>query len=161
GSNNLATQSTGLPTGVADTTTALLDLGDLANNGGPTQTIALGPGSAAIDEGLDTTIAPYNLATDQRGSRYPRKFGTAVDIGAFEVQNVHTATAITDNSSGSSTYGTAVTFTATVTNSFGNGVTPTGSVEFFDGTQDLGAGSPLSGSGNTATSTFMISTLDH
>ncbi|HEV3313039.1 MAG TPA: Ig-like domain repeat protein, partial [Chloroflexota bacterium] len=38
-------------------------------------------------------------------------------------------------------------------------VTPSGSVEFFDGATDLGAGSALSGSGNSATSTFSIGTL--
>src|SRR5262249_14050218 len=35
-SNNLATQSTGLPTGFISTTTAALNLGSLGSNGGPT-----------------------------------------------------------------------------------------------------------------------------
>ncbi len=54
-------------------------LGALANNGGPTQTMALGAGSAAID------AAPVAgcPATDQRG--VPRPQGAACDIGAFEV----------------------------------------------------------------------------
>jgi hypothetical protein len=84
GSNNLATQSTNLPTGVSATTTAALDLGPLANNGGPTPTMALLPGSSAIDAGLDTTQAPYNLTTDQRGTGFSRQFGKVVDVGAFE-----------------------------------------------------------------------------
>ena len=50
----------------------------LADNGGPTQTMALMSGSPAINTGT-ATGAP---ATDQRG--LPR-FG-AVDKGAFEVQ---------------------------------------------------------------------------
>src|SRR5262249_1491432 len=36
---------------------------------------------------------------------------------------------------------------------------PTGTVEFFDGSTDLGPGSALSGSGSSATSTFSSSTL--
>jgi hypothetical protein len=84
GSNDLATQSTNLPTGVTATTTALLNLGGLANNGGPTQTMALAVGSSAIGAGLDTTAAPYNLTTDQRGTGFARMFGGAVDVGAIE-----------------------------------------------------------------------------
>ncbi len=53
-------------------------LGPLADNGGPTLTMALLPGSPAIDAG-DSFLAP---ATDQRG--YPRCVGLATDIGAFE-----------------------------------------------------------------------------
>ena len=53
-------------------------LGPLADNGGPTLTMALGPGSPAIDAG-DTAAAP---PTDQRG--FPRPVGSAVDIGAYE-----------------------------------------------------------------------------
>jgi hypothetical protein len=59
-------------------------LGPLAANGGPTETMSLLPGSAAIDGGeaacVDAVGAP--LLEDQRGD--PR--GTPCDIGAFEVQ---------------------------------------------------------------------------
>jgi hypothetical protein len=55
-----------------------LMLGPLANNGGPTLTMALRPLSPAIDAG-DTSVAP---ATDQRG--LPRPFGYSADVGAFE-----------------------------------------------------------------------------
>ena len=72
---------------------------------------------------------------------------------AFEVQ---TTTALTTSAS-PSTYGNSVTFTATISDT-ASGV-PTGSVEFYDGTTDLGPGSILSGSGNSATSTFTTSTL--
>jgi hypothetical protein len=57
-------------------------LGPLANNGGPTLTMALLPGSPAIDAG-DTAAAP---PTDQRG--FPRPAGLAADIGAFEYGSV-------------------------------------------------------------------------
>jgi len=53
-------------------------LGPLANNGGPTQTLALLPGSPAIDEG-DDQLCP---TTDQRG--VPRPQQAHCDIGAFE-----------------------------------------------------------------------------
>lgn len=58
-------------------------LGALANNGGPTQTMALGAGSPAIDGG-DSFNAP---PTDQRGVSRTDGNGDgfiAVDIGAFE-----------------------------------------------------------------------------
>jgi len=57
-------------------------LAPLADNGGPTQTHALLPGSPAIDTG--SNIA--NLETDQRGGDYARVSGAAADIGAFEAQ---------------------------------------------------------------------------
>jgi hypothetical protein len=53
-------------------------LGPLANNGGPTLTRALLPGSPAMDA-ADTLAAP---AVDQRGA--PRPVGPAADIGAYE-----------------------------------------------------------------------------
>jgi hypothetical protein len=55
-------------------------LGPLADNGGPTQTMALLPGSPAIDHGRND----LGLATDQRG--FARVANGAADIGAFEVQ---------------------------------------------------------------------------
>ena len=59
-------------------------LGPLADNGGPTQTMALLPGSAAIDAGEAPCLSASGqpLATDQRG--LPR--GNPCDIGAFELQ---------------------------------------------------------------------------
>src|SRR5262249_50678305 len=63
-------------------------LGPLQNNGGPTQTQALLPGSPAIDAG-DNAGCP---ATDQRGGPRPldaKVAGVAVcDIGAFEVETL-------------------------------------------------------------------------
>ncbi|HEX3564905.1 MAG TPA: choice-of-anchor Q domain-containing protein, partial [Acidimicrobiales bacterium] len=53
-------------------------LGPLADNGGPTQTVALLPGSPAINAGG----GPNCPSTDQRGE--PRPQGKACDIGAFE-----------------------------------------------------------------------------
>lgn len=53
-------------------------LSSLANNGGPTETMALKAGSPAIDAIYDSSAPPF----DQRG--VPRPFGPRSDIGAFE-----------------------------------------------------------------------------
>jgi hypothetical protein len=71
GKHNSLTNSTSLN----DVNPALAPLG---NYGGPTPTMALLPGSPAIDAG-DPNAFP---ATDQRGR--PRPYGPAPDIGAFE-----------------------------------------------------------------------------
>src|SRR5215831_19125568 len=58
-------------------------LGPLQDNGGPTFTHALLPGSPAIDAGDDSVLGPpLSLTTDQRGPGLPRKSGLHVDIGA-------------------------------------------------------------------------------
>jgi hypothetical protein len=58
-----------------------LDLGELANNGGPTMTLALGAGSVAIDH---IPVVDCEVDEDQRDE--PRPGGTMCDVGAFEVQ---------------------------------------------------------------------------
>jgi hypothetical protein len=65
-------------------------LAALADNGGPTQTIALLLGSPAIDRGsnllaVDPTT-DLRLTTDQRGLGFPRISHNTVDIGAYELQ---------------------------------------------------------------------------
>jgi hypothetical protein len=59
-------------------------LGPLQDNGGPTFTHALLPGSPAIDAG-DPSFAPPP-PFDQRGPGFPRVSGSRIDIGSFEVQ---------------------------------------------------------------------------
>ena len=67
-------------------------LGYLANNGGPTQTHALLPGSPAIDAGSNALAVDENgipLSTDQRGAGFDRiqddgSGVSRVNIGAFE-----------------------------------------------------------------------------
>jgi hypothetical protein len=54
-------------------------LGSLADNGGPTRTLAPAAGSSAIDTGLDGPTCPGH---DQRG--IPRPQGSHCDIGAVE-----------------------------------------------------------------------------
>jgi Right handed beta helix region len=59
-------------------------LGPLQDNGGPTFTHALLPGSPAINAGdLNFTPPPYY---DQRGPLFRRVFNRRIDIGSFETQ---------------------------------------------------------------------------
>ncbi len=82
GSGGLVNHSDGNLVGVSNPR-----LGSLANNGGPTQTIALLQGSLAYNTGRnDFALDPLGnaLTTDQRGGSFPRVIDGTVDIGAFE-----------------------------------------------------------------------------
>jgi len=80
GANNLIVTSTyAVPAGTLNTDP---NLQALANNGGPTRTVALIAGSSAIDKGNNAA----GLATDQRGTGFARVGGASADIGAFELQ---------------------------------------------------------------------------
>lgn len=87
GAYNIITRSayTTLPgdTNRTCTPNAGLYLGALANNGGPTLTMALLTGSCAIGAGPDYTPLPGNVTTDERGEARPTN--KAVDIGAFQI----------------------------------------------------------------------------
>ena len=66
-------------------------LGSLSDHGGPTQTMALLPGSPAIDAGSDALAVDADsnpLATDQRGAGFPRIVLGSVDMGAYEYTDV-------------------------------------------------------------------------
>ena len=60
------------------------NLAALADNGGPTFTHLLNPGSPALDAG--NNAAASALTTDQRGTGFARLSNTTIDIGAFEFQ---------------------------------------------------------------------------
>jgi hypothetical protein len=84
GHNLIETVSSGCDlTGITDSNITGDDpmLGDLGDNGGPTQTHALLEGSPAIDAGSEDCPPPN---ADQRGT--PRPQGSTCDIGAFEVE---------------------------------------------------------------------------
>jgi len=69
--------------GFTAVTPAQLNLGPLADNGGPTETHALLPGSVAIDAAPDCTdVAVNTVSADQRGVGRPQ--GSACDVGAYE-----------------------------------------------------------------------------
>jgi hypothetical protein len=72
-----------------DVTAEQLALGPLQDNGGPTETHALGAGSVAIDRIPAEDCVDVNgalLTTDQRGEPRPETGGTLCDVGAFELQ---------------------------------------------------------------------------
>jgi hypothetical protein len=79
----------------------------LADNGGPTLTMALDPTSIAIDAGPDPVATFTGNGFDQRGTPYVRVSGSAVDIGAFELQADPPPTSSTTSSTTSTTSTTA------------------------------------------------------
>ena len=84
------------------------DLGPLADNGGPTQTLALLVGSPAIDTGnnaLAVDGAGNALATDQRGPGYARVVGPNVDIGAYEFNHTVVVSTTSDENDGNYSFG--------------------------------------------------------
>jgi hypothetical protein len=106
GSGGLVNGANGNQVGVAN-----LGLAPLGNYGGPTQTIALLPGSPAIDAGTSSG-AP---TTDQRGVS---RVG-AVDIGAFESQGFTMTLTSGDNqvTAPSTAFANALDVTVTANNS--------------------------------------------
>jgi Bacterial Ig-like domain (group 3) len=126
-------------------------LGPLADNGGPTETMALLPGSPAIGAGSVALAVDANgnpLSTDQRGEA--RIVDGNVDIGAFEGQQESTTTTAAA-SPATSVSGQSVTFTATVTPQAGSAIPiAAGSIQFeVDGSN---FGSPVSLVDGSATS---------
>ncbi|MBN9118617.1 MAG: Ig-like domain repeat protein [Planctomycetes bacterium] len=153
GTNNLieanAGSGNGFTGGIASSADPLL--GPLANNGGPTQTLAPSPGSPAVDAGSNALI-PAGVSTDQRG--FGRTVNTTADIGAVEMQPVEITV-----SPSPSVYGQGVTFTATVTN-LGAAVTG-GTVTFLDGNTALSGALALGGDGRASFTTATLSAGPH
>jgi len=129
--NNISTDDSCGIAGFTQKSTAELALGPVQDNGGPTQTIALLAGSAAIDAADDTSCP----SVDQRGVTRPK--GPHCDIGAYELS----VTVDLISSVNPSSYGQSVTFTATVLE---HGSIPTGTVIFRDGGSEICSGVPLS-----------------
>jgi hypothetical protein len=86
-------------------------LGSLQNNGGPTATMSLLPGSPAIGAGAGTSLIPGLSVptTDQRGDPRP---ANSIDIGAFQTQP---PPAITSADHTTFALGAAGAFTVTTT----------------------------------------------
>ena len=104
-------------------------LGPLQDNGGPTFTHALLPGSPAIDAGNPNFTPPPLF--DQRGSGFDRVVNGRIDVGSFEVQGpsltpTPTATA-TATSTPTATPSLTPTPTATFTPTATATTTPTSS----------------------------------
>ena len=70
-------------TDLVNITEGQLDLEPLADNGGPTMTHALGPGSVAVDH---IPAVDCEVTEDQRSQPRPETGGTMCDVGAVEVQ---------------------------------------------------------------------------
>ncbi len=96
-------------------------LGPLADNGGPTLTQALLPGSPAIDAG----VAVPGVTTDQRG--VPRPQGIAPDIGAFESRGFTLAVVQGDNQRAPAGSSFPVPLAVTIASPFGEPVGAAGS----------------------------------
>jgi hypothetical protein len=130
-------------------------LGALQDNGGPTATMALLPGSPAIGAGAATSQIPGLpvLATDQRGDPRP---ANSIDIGAFQVQTVQSVptTTVLASSLNPAPFGQSVTFTATVHAVGQASGTPTGTVTFLDGTTSISTGSLSNGVASLTISTL-------
>ncbi len=82
----------GTPSGTVVTTGSTIvgrdpRLAPLGDNGGPTATRALLPGSPAIDSGSNRLA----LLDDQRGNGFAREVNGRADMGAFEVQHAFEA----------------------------------------------------------------------
>ena len=107
----------------------------LANNGGPTMTMALQPGSPAFNAGsnalaVDSSNAP--LTTDQRGGTFNRIAAVHVDIGAFEIQTaeslVVTTTADEDDRTSDPSFGTGTSLREAV--NYANSLTGSHTITF-------------------------------
>jgi parallel beta-helix repeat protein len=130
-------------------------LGPLQYNGGPTQTLALMPGSPAIDAG-DNTGAP---ACDQRG--FTRIVGGAIDIGAFEVQPANQVTHFGVSAPATAVAGSTFNVTVQALDDSGNLVSGyTGTVYFTssDGQAILPADYTFTGA-DGGTHTFSVTLL--
>jgi hypothetical protein len=161
GSGGLVNGVNGNQVGVANP-----GLGTLADNGGPTQTIALLDGSPAIDTGSNAlAVDPSTgqpLTTDQRGPGFARIVNGTVDIGAFEVQPTETLVVTTQppaSVTAGSPFGLTVTAedsSGTVDTSFSGTVT----VTLFNNPGGATLGGTLSVMAQSGVATFSDLTLD-
>ncbi len=112
GYNVCSDNGSGLLNGPGDQINTDPMLGPLQNNGGPTLTHALLPGSPAIDAGDPNFAPPPDY--DQRGPGFVRVFNGRIDVGSFEVQPTPTPTpTLTPTATATST--PTATFTPTPT----------------------------------------------
>lgn len=99
-------------------------IGPLADNGGPTKTMAIGTNSPAFDK---IPITPTNYpSTDQRG--VPRPIGSGADIGAFEFENIGRPVITSQPADRTNVQSSAVSFSVTAA-----GATPLIYHWFFNG----------------------------
>ena len=94
--------------GTNDNKVADPQLGALASNGGPTKTMAISTSSPATNAGTSVSLATGGLLLgpqcfDQRGVGFPRWYGAAPDMGAYELKSgaTITPTSLADSGAGS------------------------------------------------------------
>ena len=132
-------------------------------SGTPTGTVTFYDGTTAIGTGTLNSSRQAKLTTSALGAgthtitatyNGDAKFLTSTTTLGQTVDQADTKTSLTSSST-QSVYGQAVTLTATVTTVSPGKGTPTGQVEFYDGTTDLGSGTL----GSTGKATFVTSYL--
>jgi hypothetical protein len=157
GSNDLV--GTGGSAGLSSTTNQLgvadPDLGPLADNGGPTATMALLPGSLAIGNGSEALeVSPQGspLTTDQRGQPLDTP---NPDIGAYQTHPL-ISLSFKDLTSPGIAYGTA---SVMISGTLSNGDQAPPDTESIEVTLDGATQSAAFGTGGAFTTTFDTSTL--
>jgi hypothetical protein len=113
----------GFLTGPGDQINTEPILGPLQDNGGPTFTHALLPGSPAIDAG-DPNFTPPPFS-DQRGPGFDRVVNGRIDVGSFEVQQPLPTPTLTPTPTTTATATSTPTATATPTPTVTATATPT------------------------------------
>ena len=159
--------SGGLTNGVNNNQVGVVSplLGTLANNGGPTQTHALLPGSPAINAGSNAILPADTfdldgdsntaeaLPVDQRGAGFSRIVNTTVDIGAFESRGFSISASSGTPQSTLILTSFASPLVATVTSAFGEPVAG-GVVTFTAPDPNAGPSATFPGPASTATATI-------
>ncbi len=115
------------------------DLGPLANNGGETDTLALLPGSPAINAGTNTGCPP----ADQRGVTRPQQ--GVCDIGAFEYVPSADLQLAKSGTPGTVTVGHNLTYTLTVRNNGPDAATGVTVTDTLPGGESLVSAAPSQG----------------
>jgi len=136
-----------------------VDPNGLANNGGPTPTVALFPGSPAVDAisvAACTSLTGEPISFDQRGITRPQD--SACDIGAFEFTGVPP----TFTSAGNTTFtvGLAASFTVMVAGVPAPTLSEAGTLPSgvtFNATTGVLSGTPATGTAGTYSIQFIAS----
>jgi hypothetical protein len=135
--------------------------------GTPTGTVTFKDGTTTLGTGTlnGSGVATFSTTTLAVGTHSitavyagDTNFAASTSSAVSQVVNQASTTSTVTSSANPSTSGESVTFTATVTPASPGAGTPTGTVNFLDGTTQIGTGT-LSNSGGSDTATFATSSL--